>query len=266
MKARFVFTHVVLLLLMTVTSCTTPKLGYFQDMEQDKVFNLRQAERIKIQPGDKLSVLVSSKDPQLAYLFNLPVMGRFQSSSSEAALSTSQVTSYTVNPDGTIYFPVIGSMYINGMTRAEVVEKIRNELISKELLKDAVVTVNFLDLFYEVMGEVKNPGRFPIDHDHVTLLDALGRAGDLTIYGKRDNVLVAREENGVQKFYRIDLSKAGDLYNSPAFYLKQNDIVYVEPNTKKARESIDNGSAFIQPSFWISAISLLSSLAVLIFK
>ena len=266
MDKKLTITHLMLLLMLVVTSCTAPKLGYFQDLEPDQVFNLRQVERIKIQPGDKLAILVTSKDPQLAYLFNLPVVGHYRSSSSEASMSMSQMTNYTVNSDGTIYFPILGNIAIQGMTRAEVVERIRNELISRELLKDAVVTVNFLDLYYEVMGEVKLPGRFPIDHDQVTLLDALGRAGDLTIYGKRENVLVAREENGVQRFYRIDLTKAENLYNSPAFYLKQNDIIYVEPNTKKARESIDNGSAFIQPSFWISAISLLTSLCVLIFK
>ena len=266
MDKKLTITYLMLLLMLVVTSCSAPKLGYFQDLEPDQVFNLRQVERIKIQPGDKLAILVTSKDPQLAYLFNLPVVGHYRSSSSEASMSMSQMTNYTVNSDGTIFFPILGNIAIQGMTRAEVVERIRNELISKELLKDAVVTVNFLDLYYEVMGEVKLPGRFPIDHDQVTLLDALGRAGDLTIYGKRENVLVAREENGVQRFYRIDLTKAENLYNSPAFYLKQNDIIYVEPNTKKARESIDNGSAFIQPSFWISAISLLTSLCVLIFK
>ncbi len=264
MKAKVLFYS--LLFALVVTSCTAPKLGYFQDLESGQSFDLRQSERIRIQPGDKLSIIVSSKDPQLAYLFNLPVVGRFQSSSAEAALATSQVTSYTVNPDGAIYFPVIGNMVVAGMTRTEVTEYIRNRLISEDLLKDAVVTVNFLDLYYEVMGEVKNPGRYPIDHDQVTILDAIGRSGDLTIFGKRENVLVAREENGTQRFYRIDLTKAEDLYNSPAFYLKQNDIIYIEPNAKKGRESIDNGTTFIQPSFWISAISLLSTLCVLIFK
>lgn len=264
MKAKVLFYS--LLFALVVTSCTAPKLGYFQDLESGQSFDLRQSERIRIQPGDKLAILVSSKDPQLAYLFNLPVVGHYRSSSSEAPISMSQMTNYTVDVDGTIYFPILGKIYIQGLSRADVVEKIRGELISKDLLKDAVVTVNFLDLFYEVMGEVKSPGRYPIDHDQITLLDALGRAGDLTIFGKRDNVLVAREDNGVQKFYRIDLTKTENLYSSPAFYLKQNDIIYVEPNAKKGRESIDNGTTFIQPSFWISAISLLSTLCVLIFK
>lgn len=251
---------------MVLASCNAPKLGYFHDLKPDQVFQLDKSKVVRVQAGDKLSILVSSKDPQLSYLFNLPVVGHYRSSSSEAAISSTQVASYTVASDGTIYFPVLQTIEIQGLSRSEVAEKIRNMLISRELLKDAVVTVNFLDLSYEVMGEVKLAGRYSLDHDQVTLLDALGRAGDLTIYGKRDNVLVAREEGGVQKFYRIDLTKAENLYNSPAFYIKQNDIIYVEPNTKKARESIDNGNAFIQPSFWISAISLLASLSVLIFK
>lgn len=266
MKTNRVLFNLVMFMMLVVTSCTPPKLGYFQDLEPSQTFNLSKAERIKIQPGDKLSILVSSKDPQLAYLFNLPVVGHYRTSSSETPINASQVASYTVNPDGTIYFPVLGKLNVSGLTRDQIAVLVRNELTTRDMLKDAVVTVTFLDLYYEVMGEVKSAGRYTIDHDQVTLLDALGRAGDITIFGKRDNVLVAREENGVQKFYRIDLTKAENLYSSPAFYIKQNDIIYVEPNTKKARESIDNGSAFIQPSFWISAISLLASLSVLIFK
>ena len=266
MKTNRVLFNLAMFMMLIVTSCTPPKLGYFQNVDTSQTYDMRSQEFIKIQPGDKLSILVSSKDPQLSYLFNLPVVGRFQSSSAEAALSTSQVTSYTVNPDGTIFFPVLGTVKVSGMTRYEITTMSREKLVSSELLKDAVVTVSFLDLYYEVMGEVKNPGRYAIDHDQVTILDAIGRSGDLTIFGKRDNVLVAREENGIQKFYRIDLTNSESLYNSPAFHLKQNDIIYVEPNSKKARESIDNGNAFIQPSFWISAISLAASLAVLIFK
>ena len=170
MDKKLTITFLVLLLMLVVTSCSAPKLGYFQDLEPDQVFNLRQVERIKIQPGDKLAILVTSKDPQLAYLFNLPVVGHYRSSSSEASMNMSQMTNYTVNSDGTIFFPILGNIAIQGMTRAEVVERIRSELTSRELLKDAVVTVNFLDLYYEVMGEVKLPGRFPIDHDQVTLL------------------------------------------------------------------------------------------------
>ena len=124
----------------------------------------------------------------------------------------------------------------------------------------------FLDLYFSVMGEVKTPGRFLIDHDKTTLLDALSRAGDLTIYGKRDNVLVMREENGKQMTYRIDLSNAASLYNSPAFYLKQEDIVYVEPNERRAREATPLGNSLANPSLWVSVASFTMSLAVLIFK
>lgn len=266
MKAKVYLSNAVLLFLVLLTSCEPPKLGYFQNVDTTKSFTLANSDVVRIRPGDKLSILVSSKDPQLAYLFNLPVVGHYRSSSADAAISTTQVTNYTVNPDGTIYFPVLGAISIEGLSRFEIAKLIREKLAEGDLLKDAVVTVNFLDLYYEVLGEVKNAGRYAIDHDQVTILDAIGRAGDLTIFGKRENVLVAREENGVQKFYQLDLTNSDELFSSPAFYIKQNDIIYIEPNKKKRRESIDNGNAFIQPSFWISAISLTATLSVLIFK
>ena len=116
------------------------------------------------------------------------------------------------------------------------------------------------------MGEVKSPGRFIIDHDKVTLLDALSQAGDLTINGLRNNVLVMRDEDGKETAYRVDLTNAESLYGSPAFYLKQNDIIYVEPNAKRARESTGTGNAFQNPSLWISLASLLTTITVLIVK
>ena len=105
-----------------------------------------------------------------------------------------------------------------------------------------------------------------MDHDVTTIIDALSCAGDLTINGKRDNVLVMREENGKQMAYRVDLTNVQSLYNSPVYYLKQGDMIYVEPNEKKAREATAAGNAFLQPSLWISLASLLTTVSVLIFK
>jgi polysaccharide export outer membrane protein len=253
-------------LVVLMASCSTPKLGYFQDVESGQVEQLPAAQIIRIQPGDKLSILVSSKNPELAYLYNLPVVSHYQSATSGKGLTTGTVAHYTVNPDGTIDFPILGSINIQGMSRADVASEIKNRLVNGNHIKDAEVTVDFLDMYVEVMGEVKNPGRFIIDHDKVTLIEALSKAGDLTIYGKRDNVLVVRENNGKQMSYRVDLTDAKSLYNSPAFYLQQNDMVYVEPNARRARESSTTGNTFYQPSIWISMASLLTSILVLIVK
>jgi len=253
-------------LIVAVTSCQAPKLGYFQDVQSGQVHQLQPPKLVTIEPGDKLSILVGSKDPGLAYLFNLQIVGRYRTSQSDANLSTSQVASYTVDEHGEIDFPVLGKLKIVGKTRSGVASFIKNELISRQMLKDPVVTVDFLDLFFSVMGEVNQPGRFLMDHDKTTLIDALSRAGDLTINGRRDNVLVMREVEGNQMAYRINLTNVESLYSSPVYYLKQGDMIYVEPNEKKARESTGTGNAFMQPTLWISLASLLTSVSVLIFK
>ncbi len=245
-------------------SCSVPKIGYFQDVQSGQLHTLTSPNYVKVQPGDKLSILVSSKNPELAYLYNLPVVGRYQPTTSGRSLNSSSVATYTVSHDGSIQFPVLGKLTIQGMTRSEVAEYIQGILVNGNHLKDATVTVDFLDMHFSVMGEVSRPGRFIIDHDKVTLLDALSQAGDLTINGVRDNVLVMREEDGVQTSYRVDLTNAEQLYSSPAFYLKQNDIIYVEPNAKRARQSTATGNTFQNPSVWISLASLAVSVTLLI--
>ena len=152
------------------------------------------------------------------------------------------------------------------MTREEVAVYIKKELQSHDLIKDPVVTVEFMNLSVNVMGEVNRPGRYNIDKDHLTILDALSQAGDLTIYGKREKVLVLRNENGKQRGYGINLCSADHLYSSPVYYLQQNDVVYVEPNDTKARQSTVNGNNVRSTSFWISLASLLTTISVLIFK
>lgn len=245
-------------------ACQSPKIGYFQNMADGAVTQLQTPHMISAQPGDKLSILVSSKNPELAYLFNLPIVGHYSASSSDVQLNTSQITSYTVDDDGYIQFPVLGKLHVGGMTRNEIVNFIREQLISKDLLKDPMVTVSFLDLTYSVLGEVKEPGRFNIDHDKVTLIDALSRAGDLTIYGQRQNVLLTREVDGKLMSYHIDLTDPNSIYNSPAYYLRQNDMIYVSPNNTRARESTVNGNTVRSTSFWISVASLITSIVVLI--
>ena len=251
---------------LLISSCSTPQLGYFQGVESGQAFEMSQPTFVTLQPGDKLSILVSSKDPNLAYLFNLPIVGHYRTSTSDQSLNSNQIASYTIDQNGNIDFPVIGELHVAGLNRKEVATLVKKTLVERELLKDPMVTVDFLDLTYGVIGEVKNPGRFGFDHDKLTLLDAISRAGDLTIHGIRENVLVAREENGKQTYYRVDLTNAGSLYTSPVFYLKPNDIVYIEPNNKRAKESTEIGNALSQPSLWISMASLLTTITVLIVK
>ena len=173
---------------------------------------------------------------------------------------------YTIDSKGNINFPVLGKLYVAGMTREEMSEYIRRELISRDLAKNPIVTVEYMNMSVAVIGEVSSPGRYAITRDNYTLLDALSSAGDLTVYGKRDNIRVLREENGVQKTYMVNLNSGTALTNSPVYYLRQNDVVYVEPNATKARQSTPNGNSVMTPGFWISIASFIATMAVLIIK
>lgn len=203
----------------------------------------------------------------LADMFNLPIVAHRVGYSQESSLNQSQqVSCYTVDENGEIDFPVLGKIKVAGKNREEIAAYIKKELIDRKLINDPVVTVEFSNLYISVLGEVNNPGRYGIDRDKITLLDAIGMAGDLTIYGKRQNVVVMREEEGKQLFYRVDLTSVDDLYSSPVYYLQQKDVVYVEPNETRARQSTVNGNNVRSTSFWVSIASLLTSVAVLIFK
>ena len=252
---------------LVLVACSTSKeISYFQDLRPgESELTLAAPMEIKIQPKDTLSILVNSQDLRRTNLFNLPIVS--QQVGQESSSGTNRgVSGYTVDSKGDIDFPVLGGLHVQGMTREEVAVYIKKELQSHDLIKDPVVTVEFMNLSVNVMGEVNRPGRYNIDKDHLTILDALSQAGDLTIYGKREKVLVLRNENGTQRVYGINLCSADHLYSSPVYYLQQNDVVYVEPNDTKARQSTVNGNNVRSTSFWISLASLLTTISVLIFK
>lgn len=256
-------------------SCSAPsRVTYFQDLRPgESEQKVVAATEIKVRPGDKLSIIVNSRDPQLTQLFNLPYVtqqiGQMSASRSSGSVSsgTSQgISGYTVDEKGMIDFPVLGKIEIADKNREEIAAFIKGELLAKNLVKDPVVTVEYMNLCISVLGEVAQPGRYSIDRDKVTVLDAISMAGDLTIYGKREKVLVLREEEGVQHVYGINLCSAEHLYTSPVYYLRQNDVVYVEPNNVRARQATVNGNNVRSTSFWISLASLLTTIAVLVFK
>lgn len=259
---------------ITLASCNSPKeVIYLQDLQQgaDTLLHLPYEHPITLQPDDKLSIIVNSRDAQLTDLFNLPYVSR-QLGISHAGVTTSSpgtnqgISVYTVDETGYIDFPILGRLHVKGLRREDVGRLIKERLIRDSLIRNPVVTVEFANLCISVLGEVNHPGRFSIDRDHLTLLDALSLAGDMTIYGQRSNVLVLRKENNTQRVYRIDLTSSKSLYGSPAYYLKQNDVVYVEPNNMKARQSTVNGNNVRATSFWFSLASLLTSIAILIFN
>lgn len=254
-----------LLLSIMLYSCSTPQnISYMQDVPSGSVFS-DHVKNIKVQPGDKISVIAKSKDPQLSELFNLSVSSYRIGSTSSSSYSQ-QMACYSVTSDGCIDFPILGKIKVEGLTREQIAETVKKKLVSANLVKDPVITVEFENLHFSVMGEVNNPGQYSIDRDKISLLDALSKAGDLTIYGRRDNVLVMRQQDGRSYAYRVNLTNVDSIMNSPVAYLQQNDVVYVDPNDMRKRQSTVNGNNVLSASFWVSIASLLTSIAVLIFK
>ena len=168
---------------------------------------------------------------------------------------------YTVDSEGYIDFPQLGLIKVAGLKREEVAYTVKEKLVESNLLKDPVVTVEYANLGFNIMGEVNKPGRYSFDRDRLTLLDALAMAGDLSIQGKRQNILLMREQkDGKHITYRLDLQNAQQLMQSPAFYIQQNDVIYVEPNAYRARQTTVNGNNVLSASFWISVASLATSI------
>lgn len=254
-------------------SCSTPKnITYFQDAKTGETVNPNNPLDIRVKPEDKLSIIVNTPDPSLSMLFNLvQTQNRLQSSSSGTKTvgsngsSSGNVSLYTVNPEGDINFPVLGKLHLSGMTRYEVGEYIEQELRTRDLVKDPIVTVEFANTGITVLGEVANPGRIEFNMDHMTIVDAIALAGDLKVNGRREDILVLREEyDGAQKVHRVSLTDLDALAASPVYYLQQNDVIYVEPNDKVKRQTTPNGETPFTPAFWMSVGSFGLTIATLV--
>lgn len=250
---------------LLMSSCSTPKdITYMQGFRNDSTEYVRTPGRLTVQPDDRLSIVVTSKDPAMADIFNLAVT-QHRIGYSEYGENPG-VASYTVTPAGEIDFPIIGLIKVEGLQRWQVAELVKNRLVSENLLKDPTVTVDFLNAKISVLGDVTKPGDYTIDRDDMTIMQAISKAGDLTITGQRDNVLVVREVNGKDVAYRINLTDPKSLFESPAYYVQQNDVIYVEPNNMKKRQATANGNTILTPAFWISVASLLTTITALIIK
>ncbi len=241
---------------MLLSSCTSVKqFSYFQDMrEGDGKVEMTEASMIRVKPQDKMYILVSGKDSRLTMPFNIETT---------SSSSSTRSVGYVVDDEGNIDFPGLGLIAVNGLTRNEIALKIKNTLIERQLVKEPIVYVEFMNFAFTVLGDVGSPGRYNIEKDQITIIEAIGMAGDLTVTGKRNNILVLREENGVQKSYTVDMTSASQMMSSPVYYLQQNDVIYVEPNKVKANQSTINGNTVGNVSFWMSAVSFVTSLALI---
>ena len=281
MKIKFAFksTFFVLVLACLAASCSAPKnIAYFQGADNAEILEIASAEskQITVQPFDKLSIIVTCKDPVLAKMFNLQIFTNTSAQKSgtngtddyrEYTVGYSDgINGFTVSPEGTIDYPVLGVIKVEGMTRNELAAFIKGEIMGRGLIKDPIVTVEFLNVGVSVLGEVLQPGRYDMNVDVLTIMEALSLARDLTIQGDRKHVKVLRKEGDKVQVYIVDLTDAKGLVSSPAYFLKQGDVVYVEPNNMKKRQTGVNSNNVLNVSFWLSVASLLTTAAVLFKK
>ena len=253
----------LLLLPFLLTACQSyKKVPYFQNVEV--VNEVEQQEKLydaKIMPKDLLTIVVSCTSPELAIPFNLTVASNAGIAVSTSSYVTTQpvLQPYLVDNEGNINFPVLGELKLGGLTKREAEQLIIDKL--KPYMKETpIVTVRMVNYKISVIGEVTRPGTFTISNEKVNLLEALAMAGDMTVYGLRDNVKLIREDaNGKQQIVTLNLNNAETIL-SPYYWLQQNDIVYVTPNKAKARNS-DVGNS---TSLWFSATSILVSIVSLL--
>ena len=262
--SKFNNRHLWLMLLpfLLVACQSYKKVPYFQNVEI--VNEVEQQEKLydaKIMPKDLLTIVVSCTNPELAIPFNLTVASNAGIAVSTSSYVTTQpvLQPYLVDNEGNINFPVLGELKLGGLTKREAEQLIIDKL--KPYMKETpIVTVRMVNYKISVIGEVTRPGTFTISNEKVNLLEALAMAGDMTVYGLRDNVKLIREDaNGKQQIVTLDLNKAETIL-SPYYWLQQNDIIYVTPNKAKARNS-DVGNS---TSLWFSATSILVSIVSLL--
>ncbi|GHE38974.1 polysaccharide biosynthesis/export family protein [Sphingobacterium griseoflavum] len=222
----------IIALALFCTSCASRKdIVYLQpdSVELNASYSINAP---KLQPGDILAISVTADDVRATQPFNQ--ISSYQGTGGSIQAANPFIPTYTIDSNGEIDFPKLGKIKLTGKTRVEALDMIRDE-VSKYIVNPGV-SVTVRNFRVTVLGEVSRPGTFPIDNDRITILEALGLAGDLTIYGKRQDILVVREQNGKKKEYRLDLTKR-ETFNSPAYYLSQNDVVYVEPNGARIQTS-----------------------------
>lgn len=243
----------LLVLLLLLSSCASRKdLVYYQDIDSVQMNNATY--QTLLQPDDLLTIIVRGENPEAVVAFNMPNIS--YNTNDQIGVEVQRLFTYLIDSENNVNFPVIGKIKLGGLSRIDA-EKALVKEISKYVISPKI-DLRILNYKITVQGEVNKPGTYPITSERVTVTEALSIAGDLTVYGKRNNILLLREENGAKKVVRMDLTKA-DFINSPYYYLRQNDVIYVEPNKTKI-----NGAA-VGPNTGIilSAVSLLVTVIAL---
>lgn len=253
-------------ILFSLTGCKTSSentLSYFRNLSDTTSGVMPQGSsyEIRVIPDDELSIVVSSSVPEATAMFNQPQANTARRGEM-ATQPVPRLQTYIVNKDGDIVMPVIGRLNVAGKTTREIEQMVSSKV--SQTVKDPFVRVELLGFYVNVMGEVKNPHRIYVNSERFTLLDALSAAGDLTEYGERSKVMVIREENGQQTYHRLNIADS-NVFSSPYFYLKQNDVVYVEPNhirIDNSKYNQNNAYKLTVISTIVSAASVIASLVI----
>jgi polysaccharide export outer membrane protein len=249
------------ILSLIILSCTSrKKIVYFRDIEDTKIENLdKYNTQLEVNVNDILNINVRTLNPEASLQFSQNSMGAQGRGGMRMQGDMLKISGYLVHQDGTIDFPQIGSLDVKGKSTREVQKLLETKL--KKYLKNPIVSVRVINYKFTILGEVKAPGTYEILEENFTLLQALGRAGGLTINGKRKNVLIIRHQDGERIKQRIDLTKT-EWMNSPFYFVKQNDQIYVEPNNPQVKRAgyITNVGTVL------SLVSALLSVSVLIFR
>ncbi len=245
------------LLALLFFSCASRKdVVYYQNI--DGLANEKSnSYEVKLQPDDLLTIIVSAEDPEIAMPFNLKSITVQDLGRLDLAGGQQTMQLYLIDASGSIEFPVLGKLKVGGLSRSEVLQLLQQKI--GVYIKDPIINLRIMNFKVSLQGEVNAPGTYSVDSERITLIEALSKAKDLTIYGKRNNILIIREVDGVTSYNRVDITNA-DFINSDFYYLSQNDVVYVEPNKTKI-----NGAA-IGPNTGviISITSILITLITLI--
>lgn len=249
----------VLLFSLLVVSCgPSSEIAYIHDAKRDSAFALKGQFSGGIQANDLLGIYVESETPESTIQFNQETNKIAIQNGIVMNPGSSIVSGYLVNHDGDIIFPVLGKLHVVGLTHNELASLIESKLISEGHITDPVVTVKLMNFKVCVLGDVVRPGQLVVSGERLTIFEALSMVGDLTIYGQRHNVTVIREENGLRTIGEIDLSSK-TVFDSPYYYLHQNDVVYVEPNMRKKRNADRDPMIMTYVSSAVSIVSVLSS-------
>lgn len=254
-----VLATVIVAAMLAVSCSSSEEIAYIHDASRDSASRITGKFTKGIQANDLLSIYVESETPAATIPFNQETNKIAMSDGIVMNPGSSAVSGYLVNNDGDITFPVLGKVHVLGMTHDELAAELQDRLVSEGHILDAQVTVKLMNFRVCVLGDVARPGMITANGERLTIFEALSMVGDLTIYGQRYNVTVIREENGMRTIGELDLSSK-DVFNSPYYYLHQNDVVYVEPNMRKKKTAERDPMVMTYISTGLSVLSVLSSM------